>query len=401
MIPDSILNLPSCAEALQRQLIQWAEINSGSTHIAGLERMRQTLRDLFSGRTDLTIEEISLRGTDARALRVTCRPDATRRVLLLGHYDTVYAADHPFQSCEVLSDGWLRGPGVADMKGGLLGLVTVIELLSRLPEGANLGWEALFTPDEEIGSTASTPVILESAKRHHLGLVFEPARSTGDLVRSRMGTGNFQLVCHGRAAHAGHVPNPGRNAILALSEFLLELSRLPEEFPGVLANVGRIEGGSTALNVVPDFAKAGINLRITRVADEALVRGRVQELLAKYGAREGYRFEFSGEFDCPPKECGPAEEAVFVEWQKAGHDLAVPAFSWVHTGGGSDGNLLSAAGLPNLDGIGPIGDYLHSEREKCNLASLVQRTQIAALFLSRWAKGELPAVDRMLGTPKG
>jgi glutamate carboxypeptidase len=388
-IPAPILALRDQTDTLRDRLIAWTHINSGSRNIAGLERMRMTLRAAFSQFPGVQIEEISLEGTQAKALSVRCRPSAKKQVMLSGHYDTVFGADHPFQRCLLINANTLRGPGVADMKGGLLAMLAALETFEQLPEASEVGWEALLTPDEEIGSDASAPIILATAKRHQLGLVFEPARSNGDLVQSRKGTGNFLLTVHGRAAHAGHVPNNGRNAINALAELLIMLQRIPEELPGVLVNVGQIEGGSPALNVVADFARAGLNLRITRAADEPLVLTRMKELLAPFNAREGLSVELSGRFDCPPKECGPAEEAVFAEWQRCGRDLGVQAFSWVHTGGGSDGNLLSAAGLPNLDGIGPVGDGMHSDREFCILPTLVERTQIAALFLSRWANGEV------------
>lgn len=387
-IPVPILALRDQTDSLRDRLIAWSHINSGSRNIAGLERMRAALRVAFGQFAGVQIEDVSLEGTPAKALRVKCRPTAKKQVMLSGHYDTVFGADHPFQRCQLVDVQTLRGPGVADMKGGLLALLAALEAFEQLPEAKAVGWEALLTPDEEIGSDASAPIILDTAKRHQLGLVFEPARSNGDLVQSRKGTGNFLLTVHGRAAHAGHVPNNGRNAIFALAELLVTLQKMPGELPGVLVNVGQIEGGSPALNVVADFARAGLNLRITRAADEALVLARVRELLAPFNAREGLSAELTGRFDCPPKECGPVEEAVFAEWQRCGRDLGVAAFSWVHTGGGSDGNLLSAAGLPNLDGIGPVGDGMHSDREFCVLPTLVERTQIAALFLSRWARGE-------------
>ena len=395
-IPAPILALRDRADELRDRLIAWAQINSGSRNMAGLERMRAALRTAFAQFPGVQFEEVLLEGTPARALRVRCRPTAAKQVMLSGHYDTVFGAEHPFQSCKLLDAQTLRGPGVADMKGGLLAMLAALEVFEQLPGAKSLGWEALLTPDEEIGSDASAPVILATAKRHQLGLVFEPARSTGDLVQSRKGTGNFMLTVHGRAAHAGHVPNNGRNAIFALAELLVALQRVPEELPGVLVNVGSIEGGSPALNVVADLARAGLNLRITRAADEALVQARLREVLAPFNTREGLSVELTGRFDCPPKECGPAEEAVFAEWQRCGRDLGVTPFSWVHTGGGSDGNLLSAAGLPNLDGVGPVGDCMHSDREFCVLPTLVERTQIAALFLNRWAAGELPVLDRRL-----
>jgi len=388
MIPAPITALRARADELRDLLIRWAHINSGSEHIAGLARMRAALAEAFATLPGVEISSVTLAGSEEQALRVRCRPDAPRQILLSGHYDTVYAPTHPFQRCELVDPHTLRGPGVADMKGGLVVMLAALQTLEQLPAAKRIGWEALLTPDEEIGSAASAPVITETARRHRLGLVFEPARGNGDLVHSRKGTGNFTLTCHGRAAHAGRVPNDGRNAIVALAEILPAVHRLPEEIPGLLLNVGRIEGGG-ALNVVPDRAVAGLNIRTTRVGDGDRALARLRELAATIGAREGFRAELAGHFDSPPKECGPVEEAVFAAWRQCASDLAVKPFSWVHTGGGSDGNLLSAAGLPNLDGVGPVGDHLHSEREYCELPTLVERAQIAALFLHRFASDEV------------
>jgi glutamate carboxypeptidase len=387
MIPVPIANLRTQADALRDQLIAWANVNSGSGNPAGLAQMRAVLADAFAGLAGVQVTSLALADTEAQALRVRCRPEAPSQVLLSGHYDTVYGPEHAFQRCALLDAHMLRGPGVADMKGGLVVMRAALTAFEQTRAASRLGWEALITPDEETGSVASAPLIAETARRHRLALVFEPARGNGDLVQSRKGTGNFAITCHGRAAHAARVPNDGRNAIVALAGILPALHRIPDEIPGVLLNIGRIAGGG-ALNVVPDLASAELNMRVARVVDGDRALARIRALLESVGAQEGFRAELRGGFDRPPKECGPVEQVVFAEWQRIGQELGVKPFSWVHAGGGSDGNLLSAAGLPNLDGVGPVGDHLHSEREYCELPTLVERAQIAALFLHRLASGE-------------
>jgi glutamate carboxypeptidase len=372
---------------LRDRLVAWANVNSGSDHLAGLERMRGMLRDEFSRTLHATAEEPALAGTAARALRLRVRPSAPRQLLLSGHYDTVYGADHPFQQCTLLDAHTLRGPGVVDMKGGLVVMLAALEAFEQSPEAAGVGWEALLSPDEEIGSAGTAPLLEEAASRHQLALIFEPARANGNLVRARMGTGIFTATCHGRAAHAGRDPGAGRNAIVALAEFLPAASRLTLEMPGVLLNIGAIRGGG-AVNIVPDFAAADINLRVTREADAAEVLRRLREIAAPINAREGYRLEITGRFNRPPKGVTPAEERLFAAWQACGAELG-SVFSWQDVGGGSDGNLLGAAGLPCLDGLGPVGDGLHSPEETVQLASLAERAQIAALFLHRVANGQI------------
>ena len=389
-LPASITALPADMPALVTLLESWARTNSGSGHPAGLERMRAALRAEFTRAFPAAlVEEPALAGTTARALRLRVRPSAARQILLNGHFDTVYEADDPFQTCTRPDADTLRGPGVADMKGGLVVMLAALRAFEQTPAAASLGWEVLLTPDEETGSHGSAPLFRDAATRHRFALVFEPARPTGDLVRSRKGTGSFTATCRGRAAHAAQVPSPGRNAILALAEFLLAAAKVPAEFPGVLVNVGNFRGGGAATNVVPDFAQSELDVRITRLADREPLLARLHALAAPINARDGYRLEITGGFNRPPKECGPAEEAAFAAWQQAARDLGQPAPNWVHSGGGSDGNLLFAAGLPNLDGVGPLGDHLHSDSECVVISTLGTRAQLAALFLTRYAAGEI------------
>ncbi len=275
------------------------------------------------------------------------------------------------------------------MKGGLIVLLAALQAFEETPHADLIGYEVLINPDEETGSFGSAPLFIEAAQRHRLGLVFEPARPNGDLVQSRKGTGNSTVTSHGRAAHAASAKQDGRNAIAALADYLTALARLPAEMPGVLLNIGNIRGGGPATNVVPDLAVAQLDVRVTRLADRDPVLARLRAPLAALNAREGHRVELTGDFNRPPMECGPVTEAAFAAWQENARTLGLAPFSWVHAGGGSDGNILSAAGLPCLDGLGPSGDRLHSPEEWVHLPSLAQRAQLTALFLHRLAAGEI------------
>ena len=400
-IPPSIAALPARTAELGALLEHWANINSGSGHAAGLARMADTLRADFSRAFPAaTIEEIN---TDApgfnppgsRALRIRLRPAAPTQVFLCGHYDTVYEADDAFQVCRWLDATTLNGPGVADMKGGLVTILAALQAFEATPHAASVGWEVLLTPDEETGSHGTAHLFRGAARDHQFGFVFEPGRPNGNIIHSRKGTGGLVATCHGRAAHAAKVPNDGRSAILALAEFLLDAAKIPSEMPDVMVNVGNIRGGTAATNVVPHFAESEIDIRITKIADSEPLLARFQALADRINTRDGIKLTHKGGFNRPPKECLPAEEAVFPEWQRAARDVGVPEFTWVHGGGGSDGNFLTAGGLPNLDGIGPIGDNLHSDREFCRVETIAPRAQIVALFLHRVAAGEIK-----LGAPK-
>jgi glutamate carboxypeptidase len=275
------------------------------------------------------------------------------------------------------------------MKGGLIVMLTALEAFEQTPHAASLGWEVLLTPDEETGSHGTRAMFEEAAPRHHFGFVFEPARPSGDIIHSRKGTGGITATCHGRAAHAAKIPNDGRNAILGLAVYLLAIAKIPADLPGVMVNAGNIRGGTAATNVVPDFAQSEIDLRVTRLADHAPLMARLETVARETAAAHDVKIELTGGLNRPPKENHPVEAALFPEFQRAGQDAGLKPFNWVHGGGASDGNFLGAAGLPCFDGIGPEGDYLHSAREYCRVATIVPRAQNVALFLHRLAAGEI------------
>lgn len=384
-VPPVITALTKRGGELRDLLIRWCNQNSGSANLAGLAAMLRLMQTEFGrlGRVEL----VPLADTTAQALRIRVRPEAPVQLLFSGHYDTVYGADHPFQSCELINPDTLRGPGVADMKGGLIVMLAALQTFERTEHAKAIGYEILLGPDEETGSQGTAPLLEEAAPRHLFGLIFEPARANGDLVRSRKGTGIFTLTCHGRAAHAGRAPEAGRNAILALCDILPRAEALTGELAGVMVNIGAITGGGAA-NIVPDLAEAVINARVTNVGDDVRFLRRLHEICAPWHAREGYRLEIGGGFNRGPKVETPYETALFASWRQCGQTLG-QAFDWQHVGGGSDGNILAAHGLPNLDGLGCVGDHLHSPQEFCHLPSLVQRAQVAALFLHRLAAGEI------------
>ena len=212
------------------------------------------------------------------------RPDAPVQLFLSGHYDTVYEAAHPFQHCTLLTPETLRGPGTADMKGGLVVMLAALQAFEKTPHASRIGYEILLGPDEETGSQSYAPLLETAAKRYRLGLIFEPARANGNLVKSRKGTGIFTLTVHGRAAHAGRDPAAGRNAILALCEILPQVEALTRSLPGVMVNVGSIQGGGAA-NIVPDRAEAVINARVSRNGDDAVFLKHLHDICAPWHAR--------------------------------------------------------------------------------------------------------------------
>ena len=367
---------------------EWSNLPSGSRDAAGLTRMRGVLATTFGQLAP--VEEIALSGTDARALRLRRRPEAPRQILLVGHYDTVFGPEHPFRRVlpsDPARPGILCGPGVADMKGGLVVLWHALAALEgAAPEAvAGLGWEVLLNPDEEIGSPHSGALLAEAAGRHRLGLVFEPALPDGGLASARKGSGNFTVTAHGRAAHAGRDFAAGRNAVAALAAFIVGADRMNGKREGVTVNVAAVQGGGP-VNVVPDRAECVLNVRTVRPGDEAWAQDGLRELAAA-AAPAGVRLELAGAFTSPPKPADPRVDALLHALAGCAAELGQPPLTWGPTGGTCDGNRLLAAGLPNVDNLGPRGGGLHSDGEWIELASLPERARLVAWFLAGLAAG--------------
>ena len=383
-------------EAMVALTERWAAINSGSYNIEGLRSMRDALAEDFAvlgGVTEVVplapIMQINAAGEAvqvpmAEALRITKRPEATLQVLLVGHMDTVYGVDHPFQKTTKISENILNGPGVADLKGGLAVMLHALMALERSPWAANIGWQVLLNPDEEIGSIASDPLLKAAAQGKTLGLVYEPALADGTLAGARKGSGNFTLVVRGKAAHAGRNPEEGRNAIAALAELTTAIFALNGQREGVTINPGKIEGGG-ALNVVPDLAVLRFNIRTRVAADEDWVLAQVNKSVDKFRDSNGYTAALHGFFTRRPKPLAPAVQAVFDLVQQCGRELGLE-IGIKPSGGCCDGNNLWHHGLPNVDTLGVRGANIHSDQELVYLDSFVERAQLSALLLMKLAK---------------
>lgn len=371
--------LNSKAQLLEERLWRWAEINSNSAHGAGLDLMASQLEEAFAEWCPLPPERIEL--PNGPALRWICRPESPIRIFLGGHFDTVYPPDHPFQTCARLDANRLQGPGTADMKGGLLVLMEALRAFESSPFAATIGWEVLLTPDEEIGSPHSAPLLEVAARRCTVGLIFEPALpGRGDLVRRRPGSAVFCLKATGRAAHVGRDFASGKSAIVALCDAIQQIHGL-NRAGDLICNAGSIQGGGP-VNVVPAEAHAYLNVR-TSDPDSALeaLRG----IAARVQDAHDVKLQLTGNFTRPPKPLTPEIASLFGRYQACAQALNVP-LEWRDTGGCCDGNNLAACGLPNLDTLGVRGGNTHSPEEFVCLDSLVERARIAALFLMDWAR---------------
>ncbi|MFI5199596.1 MAG: M20 family metallopeptidase [Candidatus Limnocylindrales bacterium] len=321
------------------------------------------------------------------------------RVLLIGHLDTVFsegtAGARPFR----IEAGLAHGPGVTDMKSGLLaGLYAVLALTSLGEaedatvgevgparsvgsESAELPFERLVfvaNPDEEIGSISSSPIIRELALASDVALVLECARANGDIVSARKGTVDLRLTVHGRAAHAGVEPEKGRNAILAAAQLIVELQALNGRWPGVTLNVGVIHGGSRP-NVVAEEAVLEVDLRAFGRADLEAAEAAVRTAAARTTVPDTHVTVEETARHWPMEKLersGRLVEHAQAIAGRLGFELADAS-----TGGASDANTTAGLGVPSLDGLGPIGGNDHSPAEYLDVESIVPRTVLLAGLL--------------------
>lgn len=371
-------------------VIELCDQNSGTKNLEGIAKVRERLMHEFGSLG----AELQLLDTDPhtmvndqgttiadpleQAIHLVKRPDAKRKVMLCIHMDTVYDREHPFQKCVRLENGHLNGPGVADAKGGLVVMLYALRALEHSQFKDQLGWEVLINPDEEIGSPGSKRLIESRAPYCDFGLLFEPSLPDGTLVSWRKGTGNFTFVVRGRAAHSGREFEKGRNAIVALSRLLDRVDQLNVE-PDVTFNAGRISGGG-ALNMVPELAIGRINVRAKTLDQMKSATASLESVCEEIRKFDGIEVEMSGGFTSPPKTLCERSQKLQDQIEKCGSALGIP-ITWRGTGGASDGNKFAAAGLPNIDTLGPQGGNIHSENEYLIVESLVPRAKLAALIL--------------------
>lgn len=379
-------------------LIDLANQNSGSNNLAGLEQVAQWLEDWMDipesrfqsvplpPRRIIDDSGIELSIEAAPALRWDCRPDAARRVLLGIHYDTVYGPNHALQKCNWISSERLGGPGVADAKGGLVILRYALQAVERFSLAAACGWTIVLNPDEEIGSPSSSRLLRDLASDYDFGLWFEPALAGGALVSERKGSGTFIVVARGRSAHAGRHFEQGRNAIAHLGRLVESLDRLNGQRPGVTINVGHFVGGGP-VNVVPDLAVARFNVRVKDREQQAWVETEIHALIEDFSKSEGLTCQLHGSFHAPPKLMTPPQRQLMRAVEDAAQRLG-QAVQWQSTGGVCDGNKLAAAGLPNIDTLGAIGDGLHSSQEWVSVDSMPQKSLLIAELLSNYSVGQ-------------
>ncbi|OFW28525.1 MAG: peptidase M20 [Acidobacteria bacterium RIFCSPLOWO2_12_FULL_60_22] len=314
-------------------------------------------------------------------LRAEFRLDAGRaagQILLLGHLDTVWEigsiARMPFR----IERGRAYGPGVFDMKSGIvMGLFALSALRSlRIPVKKEV--VLLLNADEEIGSPSSRPITEQEARQSDAALVLEPAHGrSGALKTARKGVGEFEVRVKGRAAHAGLEPEKGINAIVELSRQILRLEKMADPKRGITISPDRICGG-TRSNVIPEEASVAVDVRVLRIKDQAGIDRKLRSLRP---CDRRARLEVTGGFNRPPLERTPAVAALFERACRLARPLGL-SLRETTVGGGSDGNFTAALGIPTLDGLGAVGEGAHAVQENIIINELPRRAALLAHLIA-------------------
>ncbi len=395
--------------AMIEQMMAWSAINSGSYNGLGLEQMCSMLCARLSSlpakatiHASAPVQLINATGENilvqhGPTLHIQVRPQVPLQILLAGHMDTVFGQSHDFQTPRWLDAKTINGPGTADMKGGLTVLIAALEALEASPWANNIGYQVIINSDEEISSLGSAALLEKAALQAQIGLAFEPSMEDGTLAGARKGIGGFTAVVRGIAAHAGRNPQDGRNAVVAASDLLLQLSKLNIE--GVTINAARIDGGGPT-NVVPDLAIARFEVRTDTHEQCAVIETLLQKISQDVAQNHNLHIDLAGRFHRPPKPMDSIQAGLFAAIKACGSDLDLP-IGWRATGGCCDGNNMAATGLPVVDTLGVRGGAIHSRDEYMIVESLTERAQLVALFLMRLASGAMPLPLRGPITTKG
>lgn len=313
-------------------------------------------------------------------LRVTWQPSGSRargQLMVLGHYDTVYASGTLAKMPFCVRAGKAFGPGSFDMKGGLVQALFALEALQSLRVPLKKRIVFVWNSDEEIGSDSSCKLIETEARRSDAVFVLEPSLGPRGLLKTaRKGVGEAELIVHGRASHAGLAPEQGVNAVHEIARQVARIETWNDLRRGITVNADLIEGG-TRTNVIAERARAVLDLRALRVSDIRTIEKRLRSLRPFH---RGARLEVHGGFKRAPLE-HKVTGALFSRAKSLAAQMGL-ALGEATAGGGSDGNLTGALGVPTLDGLGAVGDGAHSSNEHLVIRAMPQRAALLGALLA-------------------
>jgi glutamate carboxypeptidase len=383
-------------DTILRELKTHVEINTGTANIAGLNQYRDLLdRDLqalgFETQTysSADLEVLTCQGGRveiADHLVARRQGESANRVLMNGHMDTVFSKYDEFQTLKIEDTGVLRGPGVADMKGGVVVMLNALRALDSLQLLDNTNLTVLFNSDEEIGSLGSRSLIEDLSKQHDVGLVFE---GTYDnlATRARKGLGQARIRVTGRESHAGGAHQDGVSASLELAHKIIEIESLTDYKRKVTVNTG-VMGGGEKRNTVPGCADAYIDMRFPSLEDGQQLQQNIENIAASSATSSSKypdlpKVESWSVLHRPVKPENAKVDEIISEAIALSELIGEPIMGTRYSGGGTDGSIAQAVGLPTFDSLGLDGNGAHSSREESTVQSLMARTKLAAVLLAR------------------
>jgi len=378
---DAAAWLGEQGKAMEQALAELVEVNSFTENVEGGRKVADMLEELYD-----------IEGLDARRIPSTKFADhlvissawtttGKSPIALVGHLDTVFPPG-TFEGFK--RDGDLaRGPGVLDMKGGLVVVAWALKALAATGALQQLpGLRLVIVADEEVGSPEGQAVIAENIAGARGALVFEAGRKNDLVITRRKGTGAVTAIAHGKAAHAGNAHKEGANALWALAKLVDRAQGLTDYARGVTVNVGKVTGG-TSKNTVPDRAEALIDLRFeTRADGEALVEALRKAADECAASVQGTRIEIEGGIARLPLERTDASVRLMESYGEAAAASGLGKGEAALIGGGSDASTAHAMGIAAIDGLGPRGIGFHTKDEQIEIRTLVQKAQALARFLA-------------------
>lgn len=353
--------------------------DSNSYDKEGVDQVGSLLKDKFE-QIGMYVK-VHRQAEQGNHLEIKATRESQPKILIIAHMDTVFptgeAKKRPFS---IIGDK-AYGPGVNDEKASHVQVLYAMKALKENGSPALNNVHIIFNSDEEIGSISSKALIEEAATGKDYSLVVECGRPNDGVVTERKGVGRFIMKVHGKGAHSGVEPEIGISAVEELAHKVIHLQQLNDYDQGLTVNVGLIKGG-TSVNTVPPYAEAEIDVRVKNNDQAMNVTKSINEIAAEE-IINGTRTELSGGVDRPPMERTEESEKLFNIVRETGKELGFTIHE-VSTGGGSDAAFTAAKGIPTIDGIGPIGEFSHSETEEyTDLNSLVDRTILLAKTIER------------------
>ncbi len=361
------------------QLEKLVNVDCGSHTPAGISKIADILTPMFE-QIGFTVTRHHLDDKAGPCLEITNKPGAQQYdVMLSGHMDTVFPEGTVAARPMSFDDEKVYGPGATDMKSGILSAWYALQQLTD-EERERLAIVVALNCDEEIGSLYSRPWIEDMARKSRQVLVCEAARTSGNLIRSRKGNAKYEITFHGVASHAGSALEQGVNAIYELSHWSLAIKDLVNLETGTTMNVGIIEGGM-AVNVVPDYAKAVVDLRFWNTDEAEAIHDKLLTM-AQTPFEAGASVDVKRVTFKPSMKPTEATEALISVVSEEADKLGI-VYGWEDAGGGSDGNFTANVGTPTLDGFGPMGAGFHSDKEFMLIDSIKPRIDLLANVLKR------------------